>query len=251
MVPPAGGRRRFPPISRAIVKLSLRALQARSGTRLRGRSHGRYGVAKARNEFRCERSKGRPISLAASFILKMVVFDLLGAGFVLLAAVLGAWKGFAWQVASVISPVAGIALGWPLSEKLAPHLEAASPFDRWAAFAILFVLVSMVVYLLALGIRKTLERAGLRPWDRHLGFLAGGLKGFALAVFLTAAGLALFADQSERVRATRMGRLMTAAVRSVDPALPPAVGAILEPFRAPAPDREQGQRFRGARADRT
>jgi membrane protein required for colicin V production len=167
-----------------------------------------------------------------------MTFDLIVAGFVALAAGFGAWKGFAWQVGAVAAPVAGIGAGWPLSASLSPHLSLSAPLDRWVAFGILYLLISLLAHLAALAIRRALERARLASWDRHAGFVLGGLKGFALATLLTAASLAVFAGERDRVRATRVGGLMAGVVRAVGPALPPgvrdAVGPVLDSFRAPA-----------------
>lgn len=159
-----------------------------------------------------------------------VVFDTIVVGFVALVAAVGAWKGFAWQLGAVLAPVAGLAVGWPLSAGLAPHLSLRSPLDRWAAFAILYVLVTLVVYLVALGFRKMLERAELGAWDRHLGFALGAVKGFLLALVFTAAALALSGDLRERVRETRAAGLMAQAVRTLRPVLSPSASDLLAPW---------------------
>jgi uncharacterized membrane protein required for colicin V production len=165
-------------------------------------------------------------------------FDAVVVGIVALAAAVGAWKGFAWQLGATLGPVAGLAAGWPLSAGLAPHLGLRAPLDRWAAFAFLYALVTLVVYLTALALRRRLERAELRGWDRHLGFLAGAANGFALALLLTAAGLAYSPVLRTRVPATRSGEVLTRTVRTVRPALPPAAVELLGPwFEHVAPTR--------------
>jgi membrane protein required for colicin V production len=157
-----------------------------------------------------------------------VVFDTVVVGFVALIAGIGAWKGFAWQLGAVLAPVAGLLVAWPLSAGLAPHLSVRAPFDRWAAFALLYVLVTLVVFVAALGIRRMLERAQLGAWDRHLGFVLGAVKGFLLAIVLTAGALAVSGDL--RVRETRAGELMAQAVRAVRPALSASASDLLSPW---------------------
>jgi membrane protein required for colicin V production len=159
-----------------------------------------------------------------------VVFDVVVAAFIALIAGIGAWKGFAWQVGAILAPVAGLAAAWPLSAGLAPHLSMRAPFDRWAAFALLYVLVTLVVYLIALAVRKMLERAELGAWDRHLGFALGAVKGFLLAIVFTAAALALSGDLRHRVRESRAGEVMAQAVRTVRPALSPSASDLLSPW---------------------
>ena len=162
-----------------------------------------------------------------------MAFDLLVLGFVLLAAVLGAWKGFAWQMAHVLSAVAGIGLGWPLSVFLSPHLGLPAPIDRLAALGILYLALSLLVHLCALGFRKSLERRRLASWDHHVGFVAGAVKGFALSVVLMVAALATSVESAAAIRSSRMGRLMEETVVAIRPALPEAVRALVDPCLAP------------------
>jgi membrane protein required for colicin V production len=159
-----------------------------------------------------------------------VIFDAVVLCFVALAAGIGAWKGFAWQLGAILAPVAGISAGWPLSAALAPHLSLRAPLDRWAALGLLYVGITLLVFLVALGLRKLLERAQLRAWDRHLGFAVGALKGFALAVAFTLAALAFSADLRARIPETRTGEFMAQALRTVRPVLPAAATDLLGPW---------------------
>ncbi len=162
-----------------------------------------------------------------------MVFDLLVLGLVLAAAVVGAWKGFAWQIAHVLSAVAGLGLGWPLSALLGPPLGIAAPLDRLAAFGILYLAISLVVHLCALGLRKSLERRRLASWDHHVGFVAGAMKGTALALLLTLAAMALSVESAAAVRSSRMGRLMGDVAVALRPALPAEVRAVVDPVLEP------------------
>jgi len=159
-----------------------------------------------------------------------MVFDALVVGFVALAALVGAWKGFAWQLGATLAPVAGLAIGWPLSAGLAPQLGMRAPMDRWAAFGLLYMLITLLLYLAALALRRGLERAQLGGWDRHLGFAAGALKGFALALFLTAGALSFSKELRAQIPATRAGCLMAQTVRTVRPALPRSASDLLGPW---------------------
>jgi membrane protein required for colicin V production len=159
-----------------------------------------------------------------------MLFDALVVLFVALVAGIGAWKGFAWQMGAILAPLAGLAAAWPLSAGLAPHLMLRAPLDRWAAFAILYALVTLVVFLVAMMTRRMLERAQLGPWDRHLGFLLGAVKGFVLAIVFTAAALALSGDLRHRVPETRAGGFMSRTVKTVRPILSPSASDLLSPW---------------------
>ena len=142
---------------------------------------------------------------------------------VALAAGLGASKGFTRQLAGLLSPVVGIAGGWPLSAEF-PAL------NRWLAFALLYLLFTLVLFLFASMIRRDLERAGLKGLDNHLGFLLGAAKGCVLAVALTLIALAVWSDLRGRVLSSQAGALMVHAVRGLRPLLPPAASGILGPW---------------------
>jgi len=159
-----------------------------------------------------------------------VIFDALVVAFVALVAGIGAWKGFAWQLGAILAPLAGLTVAWPLSAGLAPQLALRAPVDRWAAFAILYALVTLVVFLVAAGTRRMLERAQLGAWDRHLGFVLGAAKGVLLAIVFTAAALALSGDLRHRIPETRAGGFMSRAVKSVRPILSPAASDLLSPW---------------------
>lgn len=166
-----------------------------------------------------------------------MVFDLLVLGLVLLAAAIGAWKGFAWQMAHVLSAIAGLGLGWPLSVFLAPHLGLPSPIDRFAATGILYVVISLIVHLCALGFRKSLEKRRLASWDHHVGFVTGAVKGVALALLLTLAAMATSVDSASSIRASRVGRFLEGTAVVLRPALPAEVRAVVDPvLRAQEPE---------------
>jgi membrane protein required for colicin V production len=159
-----------------------------------------------------------------------VIFDALVVLFVALVAGIGAWKGFAWQVGAILAPILGLTTAWPLSAGLAPHLTLRAPLDRWAAFAILYALVTLVVFLFAMLTRRMLEKAQLGPWDRHLGFVLGAVKGFVLAIVFTAAALGLSQDARSRIPETRTGLFMSRTVKTVRPILSPSASDLLSPW---------------------
>ena len=152
-----------------------------------------------------------------------MTFDALVLVVVALAAGFGAWRGFAKQLAGLIAPVLGIGAGWPLSA-LVVHLH------RWLAFALIYLLITLIVYGVASLVRKRMEKVGLEGWDNHLGFVLGAAKGCVLAIALTLLALAVSADLRRSVPVTRTGGLMTQVVREVRPLLPPSALGVLAPW---------------------
>jgi uncharacterized membrane protein required for colicin V production len=152
-----------------------------------------------------------------------MLYDALVVLVVVLAAGLGASKGFTRQIAGLLAPIVGIAAGWPLSAEF-PAL------NRWVAFGLLYLLFTLVLFLFASFLRRDLERAGLKGLDNHLGFLLGAAKGCVLAVALTLIALGVWSDLRGRVISSQAGSLMVHAVRGLRPLLPPAASGILGPW---------------------
>jgi uncharacterized membrane protein required for colicin V production len=152
-----------------------------------------------------------------------VLFDALVVVVVALVAGFGAWRGFARLAAGIVAPIAGIAAGWPLSAEI-PSL------NRWLAFALLYLLITLIVFGGAALARRQLERAKLEGWDRHLGLLLGAAEGCVLAVALTLIALALSGELRETVVSTRTGGLMAQAIRDLRPLLSQGAADVLDPW---------------------
>jgi membrane protein required for colicin V production len=155
------------------------------------------------------------------------MFDIAVLGTILAAMVIGAQRGFTRQGAMLGSIVLGVGLGLPGARLLAPFLHVVSPLDRVIAFGILYLLISLGVHLLAQGASKFLDRRGLTRWDRHLGALSGALAGFAVSLGVTLVTLTLLGNPGDECRQTPSGKIMGAALRTLHPAWPEQLGALL------------------------
>jgi len=152
-----------------------------------------------------------------------MVFDGLVIAVVALAAGVGAWKGFTRLAAGIVAPVLGFAAGWPLS---AEFVEV----PRWLAFGLLYLLVTLLVFVFAALARKRLERAKLEGWDQHLGLILGAAQGCVLAVALTLLALWVSGDLRTTVASSRTGTLMVQAIREVRPLLSQGAADFLDPW---------------------
>ena len=152
-----------------------------------------------------------------------MLFDVLVVAFVALGAAFGAWKGFARLAAGVLAPVAGFAVGWPLSAEFIF-------VNRWIAFAGLYLALTLIVFVAAGLYRRRLERARMEGWDNHLGLILGAAQGCVLAVALTLLALPASEGLRETVASTRTGGLMAQAIRKVRPLLPRGAADLLGPW---------------------
>lgn len=171
-----------------------------------------------------------------------MIFDLLAVGVILLGFALGAWKGFAWQLAGILSLLAGFAVGLPLSKIAAPVFGSVEPLNRFIALAVIYAIVSLGIYVGAFTYRRTIEKWQLQHWDRHLGSLMGGIKGFLLCLTLTFFAITLISPFREPLLTTRMGWVMARTMDLLHPVWPDEAHKIIHPYihhlDEPPPERE-------------
>lgn len=152
-----------------------------------------------------------------------MLFDGLVIAIVALAAGVGAWKGFARLAAGVVAPALGFAVGWPLSSEF-PDI------NRWLAFGLLYLLITLLVFVFAVMARQKLEHARLEGWDNHLGMVLGAAQGCVLAVALTLLALSVSGELREIVAASRTGELMALGIAELRPLLSQSASDVLGPW---------------------
>lgn len=107
----------------------------------------------------------------------------------LLASVgLGVWRGFVYEVLSVLNWLLALVLAqWLGGEvgRLLPLEGHAEALSHIAGFVLVFVLSVFLGGLVVWGLPKLLERAGLRPVDRVLGGVFGVLRAGILVLAFT------------------------------------------------------------------
>jgi membrane protein required for colicin V production len=150
---------------------------------------------------------------------------------VLLASfLLGVLRGLVYEVLSVLSWLAAFVLAqWlaPQAGNWLPMGAAAEPVRYAAGFALVFVLALFAGGLVAWGMRKLVEAAGLRPVDRALGAAFGLVRGVVLllaaAVVVNMTPLRSAAWWTESMGAD----VSTTALRGLKPVLPERFGQFL------------------------
>ena len=116
----------------------------------------------------------------------MNVVDALLAAALLLSMVLGAWRGFLYEVFSLAGWVAAFLLAkWFAADAAAylPLQGASDALKNVAGFLAVFIASAFGFGLVSWLVRKLAEKVGLRPVDRVLGSLFGLVRGLILLVF--------------------------------------------------------------------
>ena len=143
-----------------------------------------------------------------------------------LATIFGAWKGMAWQLASLASLVASAMVALRFSGPLAPHLSD----QDWAPFAamlILYLTTSLAIWLLFRLVAGAIDRLKLKEFDHQIGGLFGLAKGVALCVVITFFAVTLSEPARQSVMRTRSGRAVSLLIRQGKPLMPDKARALL------------------------
>jgi membrane protein required for colicin V production len=158
-------------------------------------------------------------------------YDLLMLVVLVAAVIWGAWKGFAWQVASLGSMIASYIVALTFRQQLAQHINATPPWNMFLAMLILFLGTSLVVWLGFNLIAEGIEKVKLKEFDRQIGALFGLAKGVLLCVLITLFGVTLLSDpQRQAICSSRSGYYIAILLDKADGVIPGELHQVLEPY---------------------
>ncbi len=141
----------------------------------------------------------------------------------------GAWKGMAWQLASLASLVVSYLVALQFADVLAPMIGAEEPWNRFAAMAILYAGSSMAIWMLFRVLASAIDRVKMREFDRQLGALFGALKGVLLCVAITFFAVTLSSTARGIILESKSGYYIGALLDRVHPLIPEGMHETLHP----------------------
>lgn len=159
----------------------------------------------------------------------MTVYDVVMALIVIYTVVSGFFRGAAWQIAPIVSLVAGYMIAMPMSITAA-HWFGQPPLNRLFALVTIYLLVSLTVYLFFRSFREGVEKAQLTEFDRHLGAILGGVKGVIVTLSVTCILLIYFPMARETILKSNSSTIASKLIGKIYPILPHAMHVILEPY---------------------
>jgi membrane protein required for colicin V production len=136
------------------------------------------------------------------------------------AALFGAWKGMAWQLASLASMVVSMFAAIHFSAPIAPYFSAQDPWNRYLAMLVLFVMTSLGIWLLFRLVSGAIERVKLKEFDRQMGALFGLAKGMLYCIVITFFAVTLSETTRQPVLKSRSGDIIARVTRHANPILP-------------------------------
>lgn len=151
---------------------------------------------------------------------------------VMLAAVgFGAWKGLAWQVASLSAIFASYFVALQLREPISQYINVAEPWDRVLAMLGIYLLTSLVIWIAFGLIRKLIDRVKLQDFDRHAGAVLGAVKGVILCIIITLFAVALLSDERKSyICCSYSGYFISKIIAHTDVAMPGEVQQVIGPY---------------------
>jgi membrane protein required for colicin V production len=168
----------------------------------------------------------------------MQVYDVIMLMVIAAATAYGAWKGLAWQVASLGSIVLSYFVAQQFGSQLAEHIEADPPWNTGVAMLALFMGTSLAVWIVFRLVSGLIDRLKLKEFDRQIGAMLGLVKGALLCVVITIFAVSLLGPVNrEKVVTSRSGHYIALALDRAHAIMPKEVHDALHPYLHKLDDR--------------
>jgi membrane protein required for colicin V production len=115
----------------------------------------------------------------------MEIYDIIMLVVLAGATLFGAWKGLAWQIASLGAIIASSFIALKFDTPLAEAIPMGPPWDVPLAWLILFVGTSFVIWVAFRFVSDFIDRLKLKEFDRQIGALFGLAKGVLICAIVT------------------------------------------------------------------
>lgn len=161
----------------------------------------------------------------------MQPYDILMLIVLAVAVVWGAWKGLAWQIASLLSISLSYFVALNFRGQLAGLITASPPWNVFLSMLILFLGTGLIVWIGFNLVSEMIERVKLKEFDRQLGALFGAAKGVLLCVLITLFSVALLSEsQRQAICNSRSGYYIALLLDRADMVIPHELHDVLEPY---------------------
>jgi membrane protein required for colicin V production len=158
-------------------------------------------------------------------------YDLLMLIVLVGAVIWGAWKGFAWQVASLASMAASYFVALTFRQQVSQFISATPPWNIFLSMLILFLGTSLVVWVGFNFVAEMIEKVKLKEFDRQVGALFGFAKGVLLCVLITLFAVTLLSEpQRQAICNSRSGYYIAILLDKADAVIPGEVHEVLNPY---------------------
>ena len=147
------------------------------------------------------------------------------------ATVFGAWKGMAWQIASIGSLVLSYTAALSFSTQLAPLFGDEAPLNRFIAMLAIYMACTFVVWVAFRFVSGVIDRVRLKEFDRQIGALFGLAKGVLLCAAITVFSVSLLPEpQKKMILGSKSGYYIAKLLDEVDTVIPEGLHDVLAPY---------------------
>jgi len=161
----------------------------------------------------------------------MDVYDLIMLAVVAIGTLFGAWKGLAWQVASLGSIFASYFIAYRFREPVAELISASPPWNTFLAMLILYLGASLVIWMAFRFISDIIDRVKLKEFDRHTGAVLGFCRGVLWCVIITLFAVTLLGDAQKKViTESRSGYYIAVLLDRSCAIMPDEIHEVLAPY---------------------
>jgi membrane protein required for colicin V production len=161
----------------------------------------------------------------------MSIYDILMLIIFVGSILFGAWKGLAWQVASLSAIVVSYLVAINFGDELAAFLQADPPWNKFGAMLILFLGTSLVIWMIFGRVRESIKKMHLASFDRQAGALLGAVKGALLCMVVTMFGVALLGNSTaEAICFSKSGGYITRGINQLSAVVPDEIHGVLAPY---------------------
>jgi membrane protein required for colicin V production len=168
----------------------------------------------------------------------METYDIIMLVVLVATTAFGAYKGLAWQIASLSAVVASYYVAMNFRDDLGKLIEATPPWNIFLAMFILYVGTSLTIWIGFYYVSNFLDRVKLKEFDRQLGGLLGFAKGTLLCVIITLFAMTLLGDTYRRkIVQSHSGYYIAVVLDKSHKLLPGELHDVLHPYLHALDDR--------------
>ena len=162
----------------------------------------------------------------------MEAYDLIMIAVLVAATLWGAWKGVAWQIASLASLIASYFLALKFSDQLATYIKQDPPWNKFLAMLGIYLGTSLVIWIAFRFVKETIDLVKLREFDRQVGALFGAAKGVLLCVIITFFVVTLPPPMNykDNVLKSRSGYYIAVLLHRSETIMPAELHDVLDPY---------------------
>ena len=158
-------------------------------------------------------------------------YDLVMLAVLLAATARGAWKGVAWQVASLGAICASYIVAYQHRDTVAAWIPVAAPWRVFLAMLLLYVGTSLGIWVAFRLVSRLIDRMKLKDFDRQIGALLGLAKGAILCVIITLFAVTLLGEkQRQAIISSQSGHQIAVLLSKSHVVIPEEFQDVLQPY---------------------